>query len=191
MRYRTSRVLGAAAWFTALCLLWFDVTRSDLAVAFGSAASPRALIATAWGAVAGRIGFQLIEAGFYTLLWRLLDRPIRFGPMFVAIMSLATLDALASVLIRVAGTDSPSMWLAALVGFRALPEAFTREAGLRIAFGGVGILAVLRLIGTAYAQRREGPPWRGALALTFATWLAGRLATWWTTDLMRGMSPLP
>ncbi|MEO5616209.1 MAG: hypothetical protein ABIS67_00410 [Candidatus Eisenbacteria bacterium] len=188
---RTLTRLGFAAWACALYYLWFDVTRSQLSDAFGSEASSRGVAGAALATVATRVVSQLLEAGFYVLLWRLLARPIRFGPMFVAVLSLSSLDLFSSVVLRLVGTDPPQVWLALLTGFQAMPSLGHAESGLRLAFGGLGLFAIARIAGTAYAQRREGIPWRAALALTFAVSLAGRVAIWWTADLVRGASPLP
>lgn len=183
--------LGFAAWAGGLYYLWFDVAHSQLSDAFGSEVSSRGVVGAALAAVATRMLSQLLEAGFYALIWRFLARPIRFGPMFVAVLSLSSLDLFSNVLLRLAGTDPPRVWLALLAGFQAMPAADHAESGVRIAFGGLGLLALARIAGTAYAQCREGVPWRAALSLTLSVSLAGRLATWWTTDLVRGASPLP
>ena len=166
------------------------MTRDDAEAVLGGDASTGALGATAAIALASRIGAQLLEAGFYTAVWRSLGRRVRFGQLFVGIAVLSGLDAVANVLVREAQGD-PSPLVIAAAGIRALSGVLPAEPGIRVAFGGLGLLALLRIAGTALVQNRDGVPMRAALALTAGAWLAGRLVTWWTADLARGMSPLP
>ena len=133
-------------------------------------------------ALVARLGGQLVETAFYVIAWRSMARRLRFAPVFVAILTLSLCDAVAATLLRLVEPESARGWLVWLVGFRAMPGAFAEESGFRIAFGSLGLLALGRVLGTAHAQRREGAPWRGALALTLAATLASRLATWWITD---------
>lgn len=188
-RRTTSQVVSAALWLALVWLYWFSVSRDDLAALLGSDASARSLTAAALLGLAGRIGMQLVEAGFYVALWRALAKPIAFGPLFVAVVSLSLCDACANVLARWADGDAPA-WLVPLVGVRVLPDVLAGQPGLRVALGGVGLLAIARVAGTALAQWRLGTSLRGALALTGSVWLAGRLASWWIADLLRGMSPI-
>jgi hypothetical protein len=180
-----------AIWFALVGLLWFDVTHDQLAAAMGDDLSSAALTGAALLGLAGRFGAQVVEAGFYVLAWRLGARRLRMIPMLTAIATLSLCDAFAAGLLNVVGTDPPRAWLALLVGFRAFPEWLPEEPGLRMAFGSVGLLAVARMLGTAHAQQQQGIRFGGALALTLFAVLAGRLATWWSADLVRGMSPLP
>jgi hypothetical protein len=59
-----------------------------------------------------------------------------------------------------------------------------------VAFGGVGMLALLRvgLTGWAVARGTGRPP---AMPMLFvaSVWIATRLASGWTFDLARGLSP--
>jgi hypothetical protein len=183
------RLPGMFVWLALVWLYWFEISRETLAPALGVQASERALVLAAIGGVVGRIAAQLIEAGFYVLLWRALGRTLPFANFFVTIVSLSLLDVASVQLVRWAA-DSPPAWVAVLCGFQAVPGALVGEPGLRVAFGGFGLLTLARIAGTAWPQRPAGG-WRTGLALTGAIWLAGRLATWWTTDLVRGVSPLP
>jgi hypothetical protein len=187
---RRALLPGAAVWLLLVWLYWFEISRESLGAALGEAVTPRAVTLAALAGVFGRIGTQLVETGFYVAAWRTLARPLRFGPLFVAVASLSLLDIAALSLAQWAG-DAPPAWLVPLTGFHVLPDVLASQPGLRLGFGGFGLLALARVLGTARAQKPAGAPFRWRLALTAAAWLAGRLATWWSADLMRGMSPLP
>jgi hypothetical protein len=189
--WKVRRLAAGAAWTLFLYLIWFDVLRDDLGASLGPELPARALTAAAFAALASRVAWQVIETGFYVTFWKLRAVRLSFGGMFTAVLSLSMLDALASALSRAAGSEGSHPWLAPLVGVRALAPAPGGGSGLGLAFGSLGLLALARVIGTAWAQRREGAPWPGALAVTLGAWSAGRLALWWSTDLLRGMSPLP
>lgn len=184
------RLPGVIVWLVLVWLAWFDLGREMLATTLGDAATPRAVGIAAIGAVLTRIAAELLEAGFYVALWRGLGRTLPFAAFFVAIVSLSTLDLIATQLARWAA-DSPSPWVAVLCGFHTLPGVLAGEPGLRVGFGAIGLLALARVAGTIRAQRAAGARWRTIGILTGAIWLGGRLATWWVTDLVRGMSPLP
>ena len=184
------RLPGTIVWLVLVWLYWFELGRETLGETLGDTASPRAVALAAIGVVVGRIVAELLEAGFYVTLWRALGRTLPFGMLFVAIVSLSMLDMIALQLAHWAA-DSPSLWVAVLCGFHTLPGVLAGEPGLRIGFGGVGLLALVRVAGTIRAQRPAGARWTTSAALTLAVWLAGRLVTWWSTDLVRGMSPLP
>jgi hypothetical protein len=187
---RWPRPVGLALWLGFVVLIWHDVLSRDTAATFGDDVPAGAIRAIVLATLAGRLVAQAVEAGFYAATWRMFAKPIRFGEIYVAVVSLSLLDALASTLIR-APFAAGAPWLALLAGPRALADPGAGTEGLGLALGSFGLLALARVAGTAWAQRRGGAPWRGALGLTFAVWLAGRLATWWTADLLRGMSTLP
>ena len=184
------RLPGTIVWLVLVWLYWFELGRETLGTTLGDAASPRAVALAAIGGVLARIVAEAIEAGFYVTFWRALGRRLSFPAFFLTIVSLSILDMVALQLAHVAG-DPPAAWIAVLCGFQVLPGALAGEPGLRVAFGGVGLLALARVAATARAQKAAGGRWTAAAALTSATWLAGRLATWWITDLVRGASPLP
>ena len=59
------------------------------------------------------------------------------------------------------------------------------------AFGNLGVLTLLRVGMTGWAQARSlGRPLTGPLALTVAAWLLTRVTSWWSFDLLRGLSPV-
>lgn len=183
------RLPGAIVWLALVWLDWFALGRETLGTTLGGDVPPRAVVFAAIGGVLGRIAAEILEAGFYVAFWRALGRRLPLGTFFLAIVSLSVLDLLSVQLARWA-EDSPSAWVAVLCGFHTLPGVLAGEGGLRVAFGGVGLFALARVAGTAWAQKPVGARPAAIGALTLAVWLAGRLATWWTTDLVRGMSPL-
>ncbi len=186
---------GTVLWFAVVGALWFDVSQFRLAAAMGGIVSGGALAAVTLAALLGRFLAQLGEAAFHALAWRALGRSVRVGPLWVSILTLSLCDALAESLFRFAEEGARGPWIALLVGFRALPNAdagaLAAEPGVRVAFGSFGLLALARILGTAWAVRSQGPPFAGALGITLLAVGAGRIAIWWTMDLLRGMSPLP
>ena len=183
------RLPGVLVWLALVWLYWFEISRETLAASLGDQATARAVTFAALGGVIGRIASEAIEAGFYVTFWRSLGRGLEFPRLFIAIASFSLLDAAAVGLTQWAG-DSPPSWIVPFVGFRVLPEVLAGASGLRVAFGGFGLLTLARIAGTAHAQRATGAGWGSTLGLTTALWLAGRVVTWWTVDLLRGMSPL-
>jgi len=184
-------VLRTVIWFTALSVFWIDVLHSEIEAALGDRLAEGARWGAAFATHASRVGLQGVEAGFYVLVGRALGRPVRFAPLFLGIFSLSMLDALSLALGRLHGTETPPLWSALLTGFRALPAAADAPSGLRVAFGSVGLLVLARVAGTALILSRQGVRMRTAVAVTTGAWLASRVATWWTADLARGVSPLP
>lgn len=185
-----ARQPGAIVWLVLVWLYWFELGRETFGATLGDDVPPRGVVFAAIGSVAARIMMELLETGFYVAIWRGLGRTLPFSTFFVAIVSLSTLDMIALQLANWAA-DSPSWWVAVLSGFHTLPGVLAGEPGLRLGFGGVGLLALARVAGTIRAQRLAGGRWTTSAALTLAVWLAGRLVTWWSTDLVRGLSPLP
>lgn len=172
----------------ALLFAAFHEVRAELAQAAGESLATAALTGTALLAIGSRTIGHALEAAFYSGWWRLQERPVRWTWMFCALVALSTFDTLAGATFRIAHTSQP--WLFPVVGVRAIDGIFANAAGLRLAFGSIGLLSLLRVAGTALAQWQDGAPRRGAFQLTFAAWAAGRLVTWWTADLLRGLSPM-
>jgi hypothetical protein len=181
------RPAPTAAWLLTLLIAAFYETRSELSRASGDVLAGAAIDGAVFAAVAARTAGHALEAAFYSGFWRVRDLKIGFAWMFVAVVSLSVLETLANAT-ALLGADGSLPWLAPLVGVRAIEGALQGAPGLRLAFGSFGLLSVARLVGTAWAQSRDGAPWTGALRVTAAAWLAGRLATWWTADLLRGFS---
>ncbi len=181
------RPIPIAIWLSTMLYAVFYEIRAELAASLDGRLSDSAVSAAAFAALATRTAGHGLEAAFYSAIWRARGLRVGFVWMLCMVISLSLLDALAGATARIgAGGDMP--WLAPLIGLRAVPDLIRGWGGAGVAFGGVGLLSLARVLGTAYVQRQEGAPWRGALALTMAAWLAGRLAMWWGADLMRGWS---
>jgi len=183
--------LGSLLGLAAIYLAWFGVHHSQVSEALGTEVRSRTLVLAAVGGLVARIVGQLIEAAFYGQVWRAWGVRIRFVPMLTAVACCSLVDALSQSLVSYVGTDPPRAWLAVLVGLQALPDVLASEPGLKVGIGSLGLLTATRVVATAYAQRDLGAPLRPALALTFGALIAGRLASWWSVDLLRGLSPLP
>jgi len=178
-------------WYAVVAVWWFQATQAVFSQTLGQQMSESAVTGATLFALAGRLGSEAVEATWYVLGGRAFGTRVRLLPMLGAIASLSLCDATAETLLhRFEGEASPA-WLALLVGGRADPEWFAEESGVRYAFGSLGLLALIRIAGTIDAQRRQGIPPGRALALCGLAVAASRLATWWTADLVRGMSPLP
>ena len=93
-------LLAALSW-----ALWVRVTGDDLAAMLGGEAPSEVAGFARWAALLGRIGGEVVEAGFYALAWRAFGRPVRFSPLFLGIAGLSTLDAIGNILVRAGGGD--------------------------------------------------------------------------------------
>ncbi|HKQ58691.1 MAG TPA: hypothetical protein VJY35_12550, partial [Candidatus Eisenbacteria bacterium] len=73
----------------------------------------------------------------------------------------------------------------------ALERSPIVDSGLLAAFGTLGLLTLLRIAGTVWAQARGiGRSAAGPLAVTGVAWTVSRLGAWWSFDLLKGMSPV-
>jgi hypothetical protein len=192
---RAFRRPWAPLWIAFVAWQWWDELGRRLASA-GSADLPESSlrIVAVLGA-AGHPAGNAIEALFYVSFWHARGIRLGFARLFEWLVTISVLDLAASWLTRVA--ESHPGWVASalkvFVGFGAVRgDVEGIGSGLRAAFGSAGLLCIARLVATAEIQRRgTGRGWAVPLGLTVTVWLLGRLASWWTTDLLRGMSPLP
>jgi hypothetical protein len=143
--------------------------------------------------VAAKLAGTLTEGAFYVLWWRSRGRTLPFWRFFCVVASISLADVFAIGLAERLRASSPAaaLWLVPLVGVHALGSG-AGSSGLRTAFGGLGLLTVLRISVTARAQSRgTGARFAAALGWTALFWIMGRVAMWWLADLLRGRSPLP
>jgi len=151
------------------------------------------LAAAATIMVAARVAGSAIEALVYTLWWRTRGARLPYAPICVALVALSAVDRLALSLAGVV-TRTPALapWLAPVAGLHLLGSAWlAAEPGLRAALGSLGLLTLTRIAMTAWFQAAAlRRPLGGALLVTGVVWLASRVMQWWTTDLLRGMSPI-
>ncbi len=137
-----------------------------------------------------RLAASAIEALFYSLWWRARGARLPYGWFLVALVALSIVDRFGAGLAVLAGR-SPALapWLAPIAGLQLLGDRLAPT--LRVALGGVGLLALSRVVITAWFQSAyTGRRLRGALTVTALAWIATRLAAWWVVDLARGMSPV-
>jgi hypothetical protein len=174
---------------------WGEVRLQLLALPEGPGAyGAHGVDAMAMAAVATRIPGVLTEAILYTLGWRLRGFRLPYWRFVCWVATLSTLDLLGFSLRRAAEDAPQGLHLlgVALAG-SAIPGAPAfHPSGSAAAFGNFGLLTLLRVIMTAWAEARGiGRPLGGPLVVTCAAWLATRLVAWWSVDLLRGMSPVP
>ncbi len=144
--------------------------------------------------IVARVLASAVEALTYVLWWRWRGERLPYARFLVALLALSIVDRLALSLAAWA-TRAPSLapWIAPVVGPHVLGKDWLHgQAGLRAAFGSLGVLTAARVGLTAWVQaaalrRRLG----GVLLLTCGAWLLTRIALWWTVDLLRGRSLLP
>jgi len=158
-----------------------EIPRLYAVVLAGTRVAPGTL---AWAATAFVVALALAEALLYGMLWRARGRRLPVAAAAVAVLQAGLLELAALRLLDALPAEAPA-WAAALAGARAL-----RPAGpLATAFGGAGLLALLRV--ALFAGLQAGlarASWREAFALTCAGWLASHVAWWWLIELAQGRS---
>jgi hypothetical protein len=147
----------------------------------------------AWLGLGARALATLSEAGIYVLWWKGRGARLAYWRLAAWIAMLSAADLFGFALGR-AAEGAPTLVrisCTVLAGPLAWGGTPTVESGTMAAFGNCGVLTLVRVTMTAWAQARGvGRPLRGPLMLTVAAWLVTRLATWWSFDLVRGMSPV-
>jgi hypothetical protein len=160
------------------------VSAHGRALAAGEAVAASAML-TGFAWLLGRTAGWLAEAAAHALAWRALGWRLPLGPFLAWLPGLSVLDLLAHALAHGSPGTGALAWL---VGLH--PEAAAAPSGFAAAFGGLGLLAVARIVLTADIQRRVlGVGWALPGVITGSLWLGSRLTVWWTADLMRGRSP--
>jgi hypothetical protein len=179
-------------WYVGIGWWWWRETREQLEAASAAAPSldPAAMASLALGA---RVLGTLSEAGVYALWWKGRGSRLPYWRFLCWVASLSTADLLGFALRR-AAADSPDLvrlLCAVLAGPAAVEPSPVADSGGVVAFGSLGVLTLLRVGMTGWAQARgTGRSLGGPLALTTAAWLVTRLAGWWSFDLLKGLSPV-
>ncbi len=172
---------------------WWIEIRSQLEAVAESVASMDATTLAA-AAVAGRALAVLSESAVYVLWWKSRRARLPYWRFVCWVAALSTVDLLGFSLRR-AVEDAPDalrMLGGVIAGPAAVNAASVSETGSNAAFGNLGVLTLLRVGMTAWAQARGiGRSLGGPLLLTTALWLLTRLIGWWSVDLMKGLSPAP
>jgi hypothetical protein len=180
-------------WIAFVGYQWWVEIGRQLADALPAEAAPVSPQAAAALGAAGHLMGNAVEALFYLGWWRARGVRLGFARLFEWLVTISSLDLLASTLTRFA--EAHPGWVASgLEVFVGLGAVRTAEggSGFHAAFGTFGLLCIARLVATAAIQARGAERGLGApLRLTVAVWLLARLANWWLYDLARGMSPLP
>ena len=181
----------------SILLLWVGwswwkeiIAQLQAAAATTPVAAP---VALAWLGLAARGLSTLTEAAIYVLWWRSRGARLRYWRFAAWIAALSAADLFGFALGRAAedAPGVPRILCAVLAGRIALDGARVVESGADAAFGNFGVLTLLRIGMTAWAQARgTGRPLGGPLAITASAWLLTRLTTWWSFDLVRGLSPV-
>lgn len=174
-------------WYAYLAFSWWRAGAAESAGANLSGAAA-ALLPLA------KLAGALSEAAFYALWWRGRHLRLPYWRFFCVVASASLADVFSIGLAQRAreGPAAASAWLAPIAGLQLLGARAFASSSLRVAFGGLGALALVRLGMTAGAQARAtGARATEAVATTAIVWLLCRIATWWVTDLLRGRSPLP
>lgn len=176
----------APALFAYIAWTWWQVSKAEMSVATTSAAVPPVLGATL--ALLARCAGWMLESGYYVLWWKWRRRALPFWWYFQWTAVISMVDLLAEAIRRDVPGGAARTWRAWWVGPGAGGgfEAASPDAWAA-AFGGVGLLTAIRLAMVIRVQREAlgsigwGPVW-----IVAATWLAGRLVTAWSHDLLRG-----
>ena len=181
-------------WYAWLAWSWWTETREQLrgAAADGALAGAAASVdLMAWGALLARLMATLTEAGVYTVWWRSRSARLPYWRFFCWVAVLSSTD-LFGISLRRAAEDAPG-FVRGLSAILAGPGALNAPAatGAAAAFGSLGVLTLLRVGMTGWAQARGiGRPLAGPLMLTTAAWLLTRITSWWSFELLRGLSPI-
>jgi hypothetical protein len=179
-------------WYAGTGWWWWREIREQLESASSSAPSlgstgmvSMALLARVMGA--------LSEAGVYVLWWKGRGARLPYWRFMCWVTCLSTTDLLGFTLCRAAeeSADLVRLICAVLAGPAALQPSPIADSGGVAAFGNLGVLTLLRVGMTGWAQARgTGRSLGGPLLLTAAGWLVSRLAGWWSFDLLSGLSPV-
>lgn len=195
-RTRTARILErfATAVLVLGTLAYWQQTGARMALEHPEAMNVMGEppVAGAWLAFGQLLG-NLMEAFFYYAWWRALGLRLSWTALAAGIVLASSFEATAWQVALAARAHELDAWrpvLAILAGPRALWDDAAGVGGLGVAFGGAGLLALLRVGSTAHTQARAGAPRAHAYALTFASWLVFRLLAGFSLDLLRGFSPL-
>ena len=179
-------LLIATQWHSALAsrLDLVPAARAAVRSGFGDGSA-------AWIGTLGQFAWNAIECLFYATWWRLRDVRLPVLPLFALLVFYSLTDVFAADFTRYAWAHPRlAPFLAWIAGVQATWGGAAGHGGAALAFGGFGVLTVLRLFGTIQAQTACGAPRAAAVRLTLAAWLACRLILWWSLDLARGASPV-
>lgn len=170
--------LSLAAWYAAL---------ATLPSPGGEAHPPAAHVA----GVAIQLMLSLGEAAALVLIAQGLRVRLPYARTLAALLAISLLQA-AALHVQAIAWESPALraWLAPLAGPGVFSPPGSGRGGFDLAFMHAGLLTAARVALTAEWMHRYGCPRGRALAAVTACYLAARLITWWSADLLRGASLL-
>jgi hypothetical protein len=174
IRVRVTALLAAT--------MWLDVLHGAT-----SLVSTRAAWLLALAGLGAQLAFTGLEALVAAAAWQLMGKTARWSVLAPRLLIASSFETLA---VSVAGGRAhvPLAWAVVLAGPRAAHGAAAAH-GLAEAFAAVGLLALGRVLFSAWLQSRAARAgFATALALVVAMWLVSRLAAWWTFDLLQGRS---
>lgn len=184
---------GVGLWVLSIAVLWWlamDTGMGEMMRRRELEIPETAMRLGVLVAVAGKFVTNLAETAFYTSWWAVRGPRLPFGAVWLWLVSLSLLDTFGVV---AAGFEadldgSARMVVASLCNGRLLLPPSTSESHLlSSALAGVSVLAVVRIVATAWVQARAARrPLASALALTTGGWLATRLLLVVATLLLRG-----
>lgn len=183
--------VGLPLFYLFLACAWWFETRTQVRVVAETMPTMNAsTMATL--ALGARALATLSEAGFYALWWKGRGRRLPYWRFVCWVAALSTTDLFGFSLRRAVEYAPEALrTLAAVFAGPGVLES-PGAAGGMAGFGNLGVLTVVRVTMTAWAQARgSGRPLAGPLLLTATAWLITRLVGWWSVDLMRGLSPAP
>lgn len=190
----------AGPWWVQVALIALVACQwqHDLATRFPVVLSARAARSAgagsetaAWIGAMAQLSLNALECLFYVTWWR--GRGVRLPvfALYALLVFYSLTDLIAAGLAHWAWSHGrAALVVAPVAGFQALWTRAAGHEGIALAFGGVGLLTLLRLLGTIQAQVACGAPRARAVRLTLGAWLACRLLVWWSLDLARGASPV-
>ena len=164
--------------------MWLEVLESTARA--GHTANPW-LVACA--GLAAQLAFTAGEAAAAAAAWRLIGHRARWSVLAPRLLVASAAETLAAS-IAAGRAHLPHGLALALAGPRA--GAAAPPHGLAAAFAAVGLLALVRLLLSAWLQARAArASLASAIVLVLTLWLGSRLAVWWTFDLLQGRSFQP
>ena len=184
---------GAVLWVAAVVGLWWlamDTAMGEVYRRHELDVPAAAVRVGVVAGVAGKLLGNLAETAFYASWWALKGPRLPFAIVWSWLISLSLLDTFGVVAAGFASDlDGIVRGVVGAVcnGRLLLPAEVSESHALAFAMSGICLLAVARVIATAWVlARAAGRPFLGSLALTGGAWLATRGLLVLVALLLRG-----
>jgi hypothetical protein len=165
-----------------VAVMWFEVLQGSP----GTARPAHAWLVPVAG-LAAQLAFTAFEAMAAGALWRMLGVRVRWVALAPRLLVASAAETLA-VSIAAGRAAVPRTVGLLLAGPRAA-ESSGPQNGAAFAFAALGLLALVRMLGSAWLQSQlPGANFRRALIVVAVLWLVSRLVGWWAFDLLQGRS---